>query len=85
MAKKCTDGSTHCPYATHFFVKATILTFYIPISQTSKGNKNRFEKSGVREIGGKIKEFSKGKDFWFEKLGGLRNQLSRVQESGILL
>ena len=39
-------------------------------SRTSKGNENQFKKAGVKLQ----KSLSKGSDFWFEKLGGLRNQ-----------
>lgn len=63
MAKKCTDGSTHCPYATHFFVKATILTFYIPISQTSTETKIALRNREFEKLGEKLKSFPREKTF----------------------
>ena len=48
----------------------------IPISRTSKGNENWFEKSGgLKNWGENYREFiSKGNENWFEKSGGLRNR-----------
>ena len=50
----------------------------ISFSRTSKGNENRFEKSGVKLQRG----ISQGNDFYFEKSGGLKK---RVREIAILL
>ena len=61
----------------------------IPISWTSNGNENWFEKSGVRNIWGKIAvKQTKGNDFWSELSGFLRNRVSTVgrhRKAGMML